>query len=66
MSDLAADRCAHRGDRAPDPLIPEPIWQRILGFVREGKTGQIVLHVVRGEIRGCDCNDMLRVEAKPR
>lgn len=42
------------------PPIPPRIWQKILEFLREGGTGQIVLDANQGVIRTASINERIR------
>lgn len=45
----------------PDsPPIPAEIWERMLAFIRDGKTGQITLHVHQGRIRDATFEERIR------
>jgi hypothetical protein len=35
--------------------IPEDYWRDLVAFLESEKTGQVVLHVVRGKVVGIDC-----------
>lgn len=46
---------------ADSPPIPAEIWERLLAFIREGKTGQVTLHVHQGKIRDATFEERVRV-----
>lgn len=56
---------------SPGPLsppIPSEIWTRLLAFLREGKTGQISLHVHQGKVRDATFEERIRapvVDSRP-
>jgi hypothetical protein len=46
-----------------DPLpIPPHIWQHILAFLRDGKTGEVVLNVHGGAVHAASLKECLRAE----
>jgi hypothetical protein len=45
------------------PPIPPALWQRVLSFLRDGATGQIVLDVHRGKVTAVSLNERVRDEA---
>lgn len=48
---------------ADEVPIPREIWDKILAFLRDGKTGEITLYVNEGRIR--DSAFLDRVRARP-
>lgn len=50
------------------PPIPAEIWERLLTFVRDGKTGQVTLYVHQGKIRDASFEERIRasvIESHP-
>ena len=43
-----------------EPTIPPLIWERILAFLRDGKTGQITLYVNQGRVRDAAFEERIR------
>lgn len=44
----------------PEPPIPPHIWERILAFLRERRTGQITLYVNEGHINDSEFAERVR------
>lgn len=44
----------------PDPQIPEDYRRDLAEFLESGKSGQVVLHVVKGQVVGIDCTAIRR------
>jgi hypothetical protein len=47
---------------ADAPPIPPVIWQHVLAFLREGRTGQITLDIHHGTVRDATFQERIRVE----
>lgn len=45
---------------SPEPPIPSDIWQRLLAFLRDRKTGQITLYVNDGHVSDSEFAERVR------
>lgn len=43
------------------PIVPPVVIERILAFLGEQKTGQIVVHVKSGQVMQIDANEITKV-----
>jgi hypothetical protein len=43
------------------PPIPEPLWTRMVDFIRAGRTGSLTVHVDQGRASVLDVRETLRV-----
>lgn len=48
---------------ADAPPIPKNIWERLVAFLRDGRTGEIVLNVHRGKVSDASFKERIRDEA---
>jgi hypothetical protein len=43
----------------------DEVLRKIVTFLESRATGQVLWHVLRGQVQGADCNDMYRKRSKP-
>lgn len=48
------------------PPIPAEIWRRILAFLKDGRTGQIVMNVHQGTVQDIATTDKYREVRRTR
>ena len=44
------------------PPIPPAIWERVVAFIREGKTGEIVLNIGQGGVSSMKITEVIRAK----
>lgn len=42
------------------PPVPAAIWQRIIAFIREGRTGEVVLNVHSGTVQDATIKERIK------
>jgi hypothetical protein len=58
----AREQLAHK---LADLVDDEEVLRALVAFLERRATGQVLWHVLRGQVQGADCNDMYRKRSKP-